>query len=105
MNTLENWQEQHPWPVIGTAVVYCDESGVDHNGLITECWGNRESQSEYGPCVNLLHISSDEKERDQYGRQIKRPSSVSHAGCPGTAHGRYWRYPDEQRKAYQPPTG
>ena len=99
------WTENNPWPVVGTAVIYVDEGSVEHNGLITECWGNRESKEDYGPCVNLLHLSVNEAERDQYGRQIKRPSSVSHVGCGGTAHGRYWRYANEERKPYQPPTG
>lgn len=100
------WRNRHSWPTIGTAVIYCDERGVDHNGLITECWGDpKTSGTDYGPCVNLLHLSSDPNKRDQYGRQIERPSSVSHVGCPGTAHGRYWRYADEERKPYQQPSG
>ncbi len=83
-------------PEIGDAIVYHNEKGVGHNALITCVWG------EY--MINLTYVSSNESQKDDYGRQIIRESSVSMIGQPGhTVHGRYARYPHEEPVPYQAP--
>jgi len=79
---------------IGDAVIYHDEKSEAHNALVTVWWGPK--------CWNLLYISSNENEKDQYGRQIKRESSVTHASISGV-HGRYFRFADEQANEYAAP--
>jgi hypothetical protein len=81
-------------PQVGDSVIFCDTHGVDHNGLITVVHNAN--------CVNLLHISGDISKQDQYGRQIERPSSVSRMSD-STAHGYYFRFPDEIKKPYKEP--
>ena len=90
--------EQPACPRIGEHVIYCDEHGQDCDALVTEWWGGTDP---YG-CLNLLHVSQDGNRRDQYGRQIERPSSVSHAQVM-RVHGRYWRRPDEPRNPVATP--
>jgi hypothetical protein len=79
-------------PVPGDAVVYHDEVGSPHSALCTTDWGM---------CINVLFVSADNAKTDQYGRQIERQSSVSHAKH--AAHGRYWRWPDEVANQYKKP--
>ncbi len=76
-------------PEVGDLVIYHDENARAHNALIT-C-----VHSEY--MINCLYVSSDPDKRDNYGRQIERPSSVAMAGVDSPhlhslAHGRYARY-------------
>jgi hypothetical protein len=86
------------WPTVGKHVVFCDEHGTDHDALVTDNFASPETWPyPHGPTVNCLFVSDDPARKDQYGRQIERPSSVPHSRCPGTAHGRYWRWPDEAR--------
>lgn len=55
------------------------------------------------PGINLVLVMTDEKNRDQYGRQIERQTSVEHQ-AQSTAKGRCWRFPDEPSEApMQPP--
>lgn len=84
-------------PEVGDAIIYHNEKGVGHNGLITCIWG------EY--MVNIVYVSSNDSQKDDYGRQTIRESSVSMIGQPGhsTAHGRYARYPSEEAMPYAPP--
>lgn len=79
-------------PRVGDVVIFCDSSSVDHNALITAVWTPT--------CVNVVHISSDESKKDQYGRQIERPTSVQRM-ADWTAHGNYFRFPDEEKKVHQ----
>lgn len=81
-------------PKVGDAVIFCDSSSVDHNALVTVVH-NPE-------CINLLHVSGDAAKQDQYGRQIERPSSVQRMGVT-SAHGYYFRFPDEAKKPYAEP--
>lgn len=81
-------------PSVGDAVVFCDTGSVDHNALITVVHGPQ--------CVNLLCVSNDPDKQDQYGRQIERYSSVQRM-ADHTAHGYYFRFPDEPKKAYKEP--
>lgn len=80
-------------PVLGQHVIYVDERSRDHDALVTAVWSET--------CVNCLFVSSDETKRDDYGRQIERPSSVTKGG-PTTAHGRYWRFVDDEREPVKP---
>lgn len=82
-------------PIVGEHVVFCDSSSVDHDALVTVV---------HGPyCVNLLYVSGNEKEQDQYGRQINRQSSVPIGRDGYSAHGMYFRYPDQPRIQYREP--
>lgn len=70
----------------GDHVDYIDQFGRSHNALVTQVWN---SGTEF-PSVNLVFVSNDDSEVDQYGRQIKREASVVHESNQA-AHGRYWR--------------
>ena len=79
---------------VGEYVIYTDEVGQDHDALVTAV---------HGPfCINCLYVSDSEDKRDQYGRQIERPSSVQKASD-NTAHGRVFRFPYEEKKPYKAP--
>ncbi len=69
---------------VGDVVTYKDEHGVDHNALVTVVHGNT-AQS----CINVVYTSNDETQRDSWGRQIERASSVQRKSDV-TAHGRYF---------------
>lgn len=81
-------------PQVGDVVVYHDEVGQPKNALVTCNWG--------GGSLNVVFVSSDAGMKDQYGRQIGRETSVSHVTVQ-QAHGRYWRWPDEEPKKFVPP--
>lgn len=81
-------------PEIGEPVIYCDPKGIDHPALVTIDWGR---------CINVVFVTPDETRKDQYGRQIVHETSVSDADSDSTVHGRYWRFPEDERIAYQPP--
>lgn len=70
---------------IGDAVEYVDEVAKPHDALVTAIHGVGET-----PSVNLVLVTSDEAQTDQYGRQIKRETSVVH-NSHQMAHGRFWR--------------
>lgn len=70
---------------IGDTVIFTDPTGKDFNALLTAVWGEGES-----PSVNLVYVSNDAGEHDQYGRQIKRNTSVVHESNQA-AHGMKWR--------------
>lgn len=71
---------------IGDVVVYVDPVRVEHKALVTAVWGNEE------PCsVNLVCVSPDEGETDNYGRQIRRDTSVMPEALQA-APGRFWRH-------------
>lgn len=90
-------------PKVGATIVYHNERGVAHNALITCVWGDY--------MINLLYVSSNETQKDDYGRQVIRESSVPMKGYPfgqpnaegSCVHGRYARYPEEDAVAYQEP--
>ncbi len=75
-------------PELGQHVIYTDERSQDHDALTTAVWSET--------CINCLFVSSDETKKDDYGRQIERPSSVTKGG-PTTAHGRYWRFVGDEK--------
>lgn len=82
---------------IGDPVVYHDPKGQPYNALVT-CVHTRAPHH----CVNLVIVSNDENERDQYGRQIRRVTSVYH-GSYAAVHGVYWRRHGEAPNAYTEP--
>lgn len=71
---------------IGSTVEYVDPVGRAHSALVTANWG-ADSPTR---ALNLVYVSEDEAEHDQYGRQIKRDTSVVHESVQ-PAHGRFWR--------------
>lgn len=75
---------------IGDCVVFVDPVGVEHLAFVTEVWDGGNPDANPNASVNLVYVSDDVAERDQYGRQIKRNTSVVHA-TNQYAHGMYWR--------------
>lgn len=75
-------------PHAGKRVIYTDEVSRPHEALVTICHGGELGKH----AINLVYVSDDPSEKDQYGRQIKRASSVS-AESTGTAHGRFYKVP------------
>lgn len=73
---------------IGDSVTFVDTHGREHSALITVVHGSGYGP-ENQPAVNLLYVSDDENQKDQYGRQIIRSSSVCHKSNQG-ASGYYW---------------
>lgn len=71
---------------IGNHVRFVDEDHQEHNALVTAVHGNPNDN----PTINLLYVSSDESQYDQYGRQIIRKSSVPHQSRT-TANGYLWK--------------
>ena len=78
----------HASPHVGEVVEYVDAVGRSHQAILTAVWGPELGKH----AVNLVYASEDAAERDPYGRQIKRDTSVSPEG-PHTAHGRFYRVP------------
>ncbi len=70
-------------PAVGSSVVYYNDIGCPRNALVTAVHGET--------CVNLIYVSRNVQETDQYGRQIKRASSVVHKSCQ-ESHGNYWQF-------------
>lgn len=81
-------------PKIGDVVVFHDTKGKAHNALITCVWSPT--------MVNLVIVSGDETRKDEYGRQIERPTSVAHVSIT-QAHGYYFRKPEEAAREYVEP--
>lgn len=84
-------------PQTGDSVIYHDPKGAPHPALVTAVWSPI--------CVNVVFVSPSADETDQYGRQIKRETSVTSGKSHGQAHGRYWRWEHEEPNAYTPPVG
>lgn len=73
----------------GTACTYVDPVGVQHEALITACWKQDDEGKPVN--VNVVYVSTDPAEHDQYGRQIKRETSVLRYDPATSAHGRYFK--------------
>lgn len=84
-----------PTVYVGDLVIYTEPDGTDRNALVTAVWSPQ--------CINVVYVNGDENQKDQYGRQIKRSTSVLYAGVTGTAHGQIWRLPIEPKPEYKPP--
>ena len=76
---------------IGDTVTLVDEYGTSHNALVTTVFTSGHP-GDNGPCpsVNVVYVSRDESQIDQYGRQIARKTSVVHESNQA-AHGMFWR--------------
>lgn len=79
---------------VGQTVVWHNPVGLAHSALVTAVWS--------ATCLNLVVVSSDENKKDDYGRQIERQTSSSHASV-SKVHGFYWRFEDEEPNQYVPP--
>lgn len=67
---------------IGDSVIFHDADSKPYSALVT-CIHTYTT-------INLVYVSSNEKEQDAYGRQIKRVTSVQHVSCVDVG-GYYWR--------------
>lgn len=80
--------------VVGSSVTYVDEHGLEHDALVTARHDGKGRDStepiDTKMCINLLIVSDDATQQDQYGRQIQRFSSVQGENS-FAAHGRFWR--------------
>ena len=80
---------------VGSAVTYVDPLGVEHAAIITARFDGKSGDSaepiDATKCVNVVYVSSNADEFDQYGRQLKRETSVQGGASGVTAHGRFWR--------------
>lgn len=78
---------------IGSLVKYVDEHSVERDALCTQQWGQGEyDEAIGGPAINIVFVSLNEKETDQYGRQTKHETSVVHRAKQG-APGKFWYQP------------
>lgn len=79
---------------IGSAVQVLDENGVQHHGIVTNCWPSVAEYDEAtgGPAINVVFVSADESKTDCYGRQTEHLSSTMHRNAAGAAAcpGRKW---------------
>jgi hypothetical protein len=80
---------------IGDAVIFVDPYGREHNAIVTTTFqgGGHPGDDGPRPAVNLVYVSSDDSQTDQYGRQIARNTSVVHQSNQ-SAHGMFWREMD-----------
>lgn len=83
---------------IGDAVAYMDEVRKEHAAIVTEVWGRGvlldgkgtpDPKQQVSSCINVVFVSGNEAEKDQYGRQIKHETSVSHMSTQSA--GRFWK--------------
>lgn len=74
---------------IGKPVVYFDELGKPHHGVVTAFWGNQDEELGERASINLVYVSSEEGKDDAYGRQIERATSVVPKPAQ-SAHGRFF---------------
>jgi len=124
----DNEMEKERTLNVGDHVIYHDATGRAFNALVTAVHGeickvqwrediegmpghwNRAIEEGKGPvsvqipCINVVHVSGNIDKQDPYGRQIERDAtSVVHKGD-STAHGYYFRWPDEEPNPVNPST-
>ncbi len=85
---------EHRAPVVEETVVWHDTKGKGHEVLVTAVHNDH--------VINIVRVSNNKNEQDQYGRQLKRESSVTHKSM-SQVHGNYWRFPWEDPNQKQPP--
>ena len=75
----------------GQSVIYCDHQGIQHDALVTTCWGETsfEDDGTGAPCINIVYVSKQEGKTDSNGQQLERDSSVVHKSNQ-TAPGNWW---------------
>jgi hypothetical protein len=73
---------------VGDVVTFVDATRGEYPALLTAVHdGGQETPN---PSVNLVYVSPDDSQRDPYGRQIARSSSVVHESHQAAA-GMFWR--------------
>lgn len=72
---------------VGDHVIYVDPKCIEHDALVTHVW----SDTDVSRCINLVFVSDNPDEEDNYGRQIKHASSVQHQSCMQGVPGLYWK--------------
>lgn len=76
---------------IGDHVIYVNPTAGEQNALVAAVWERGHTgDSADTPSLNLVLISEDENETDQYGRQTKRVTSIPHEQHQ-MAHGNFWK--------------
>jgi len=90
---------------VGQQVVFHDPIGAGHDALVTCVFSGRAGlcEGDVGDCINMVYVSGDAAREDDYGRQIERVTSIVHKSRM-SAHGNYWRFPDEEPNPYVAPT-
>jgi hypothetical protein len=84
---------------VGQNVTYYDEYGIPRDALITNIFGEARiavvdgEEKEVYPTINLVCVNPDENQKDTYGRQIHRKTSICHRGWLGAlANGNNWDF-------------
>lgn len=84
-------------PKIGEVVIFHDSKGQPLNALVGCVFGTEV------PAINVAFMAPDENRHDTYGRQVDRScTSVPHVSM-ASAHGFYWRWPEEEAREYVAP--
>ena len=68
-------------PVVGEPVTYTNPVGKRFNALVTAVWGPN--------CINLVYVTDDENQTDNYGRKLAREASLMRKSG-DSAHGQFW---------------
>ena len=80
---------------ITDVVTFVDATGVPHNALVTAVFEGAQGE-ETPPSVNVVYVSDDSAEHDQYGRQLaERVTSIVHKSSQ-SALSFFWRGTDER---------
>lgn len=66
---------------VGQSVTFVNPKAQHITALVTAVHGPQ--------CVNLVHVNTDESQRDSHGQKLLRESSVVHKDLQ-PAHGNYW---------------
>ncbi len=74
---------------IGSIVKFTDEYAVQHDALVTTVFDNGNREKFPNPAINVVYVSKDASQTDQYGRQIVRKTSVVKK-TNQSAHGYFW---------------
>lgn len=69
---------------VGDFVLYVDESGIKHCGIVSAVFGPEH--------INIIYVSENPLKTDEYGRQIERGLTVSNRKMPGEHPCRYWEF-------------
>lgn len=76
-------------------VTFVDAHRKPHPALVTAVWGREvkadgsQVQNSVSSCINIVVVSHNDKEHDEYGRQIKRHTSLVHSSL--QSEGMYWK--------------
>ena len=76
--------------VIGTHVIYIDDTRNEHDALVENNWGSELSNQ---PTINLIYIE-EANGVDQYGAQKKHATSIVHISK-NDARANCWKLPTE----------